>query len=76
MSGSEIDWQGRRTLHSWLCVRCFRAVPATTGERYCINDGTWLLEACPLCNTPITSAYARFCAVYSLEFFLVKEARI
>jgi hypothetical protein len=68
MSGSEIDWEGRKALRYRLCVRCFRAVPATTSERYCINDGTPMLEACPLCSTPITSPYARFCAACGLEF--------
>ena len=68
MSGSQINWEGRKTLRFRLCVRCFRAVPATTNERYCINDGTPMLEACPLCSTPITSPYARFCAACGLEF--------
>ena len=44
-----------------LCPRCARAVPHTSGERYCANDGTRLLEVCPHCGSPITSPYARFC---------------
>lgn len=44
-----------------LCPRCARAVPAGSGERYCVNDGTELLSACPWCAAPITSPYARFC---------------
>ncbi|PYE53909.1 zinc ribbon domain-containing protein [Deinococcus yavapaiensis] len=44
-----------------LCPRCLRAVPATSGERYCVNDGVRLLEACPRCGAPIASPYARFC---------------
>jgi predicted amidophosphoribosyltransferase len=68
MPGSEIDWEARRTLHFRLCLCCFRAVPATTSEQYCINDGTPMLEACPSCATPITSPYARFCAACGLEF--------
>ena len=68
MPGSEIDWEGRRTLRYRLCVRCFRAVPASSDERYCINDGIPMLEACPLCSKPITSPYARFCAACGLEF--------
>ncbi|CAM3831494.1 zinc ribbon domain-containing protein [Deinococcus frigens] len=44
-----------------LCPRCARAVPATSGERYCANDGTRLMDACPQCRAPITSPYARFC---------------
>lgn len=68
MSGSEIDWGGRKALRYRLCVRCFRAVPASSRECYCINDGTAMLETCPLCSTPITSPYARFCAACGLEF--------
>jgi hypothetical protein len=68
MSGSEIDWDGKRKLRYRLCVRCFRAVPARSNEHYCINDGTPMLEACPLCGTAITSPYAKFCAACGLEF--------
>jgi hypothetical protein len=68
MPGSEMDWEARTALRFRLCVRCFRAVPATTSERYCINDGSPMLEACPSCDTPITSPYARYCAVCGLEF--------
>jgi hypothetical protein len=68
MPGAEIDWEARKTLHFRLCVRCFRAVPATTSEQYCINDGTPMLEGCPSCGTPITSPYARYCAACGLEF--------
>jgi predicted amidophosphoribosyltransferase len=68
MPGSGIDQEGRRALRYRLCVRCFRAVPATLDERYCINDGTPMLEACPSCGTPITSPYTRFCAACGLEF--------
>jgi hypothetical protein len=75
MPGSEIDWEGRKALRYRLCVHCFRAVPVSSSERYCINDGTWLLEACPLCSTPITSPYARFCAACGLEFGLTIDSR-
>lgn len=51
-----------------LCPRCARAVPARSSERYCINDGTWLLERCPLCGAAITSPYTRFCAACGLGF--------
>lgn len=44
-----------------LCPHCFRAVPAASGERYCANDGTQLLDACPHCGAPITSPYAQHC---------------
>lgn len=44
-----------------LCPRCLRAVPTTSGERYCANDGIRLLDTCAQCGAPITSPYARFC---------------
>lgn len=68
MPGAEIDWKARKTLRFRLCMRCFRAVPASTSEQYCINDGTPMLEGCPSCGTPITSPYARYCASCGLEF--------
>jgi predicted amidophosphoribosyltransferase len=43
-------------------------VPATSKERYCINDGEKLLEHCPACHAAITSPYTRFCAGCGLEF--------
>ncbi|WP_309571028.1 zinc ribbon domain-containing protein [Deinococcus sp.] len=45
-----------------LCPRCLRAVPGTSGERYCVNDGTRLLDSCPACGAAITSPYARHCS--------------
>ena len=45
-----------------LCPCCSRAVPASSSERYCVNDGTWLTDACPLCCAPIVSPYACYCA--------------
>ncbi len=50
-----------------LCPRCARAVPASSKERYCINDGEKLLEECPSCQAAITSPYTRFCAGCGLE---------
>ena len=44
-----------------LCPQCTRAVPASAGEAFCINDGTRLLTACPACTHPITSPYALHC---------------
>ena len=58
----------RYELRYRLCPSCARAVPATSSERYCINDGTWLLEACPLCDAPIFSPYAKHCAACGLAF--------
>jgi hypothetical protein len=71
MEGFE-DWDQRGVRYR-LCPRCARAVPATSRERYCINDGTWLLERCPLCATPITSPYACYCATCGLEFATLEE---
>ena len=45
-----------------LCPLCARAVPITSFEHYCINDGTPLLEQCPKCQTAIYSPYTRNCA--------------
>jgi hypothetical protein len=44
-----------------LCPRCLRAVPRSTGERHCLNDGARLVAACPACAAGIPSPYARFC---------------
>jgi hypothetical protein len=58
-----------------LCPHCARAVPAYSSERYCINDGTWLLEACPVCAAPISSPYARYCGTCGLEFVTLGPQR-
>ena len=50
-----------------ICPRCARAVPLRSRERYCINDGRWMLEECPRCGAGITSPYARFCGECGLE---------
>ena len=53
--------QTEGTLAYRLCPVCGRAVPLDSSERYCINDGAWLLGGCPLCGTPIGSPYAHYC---------------
>ena len=68
------DSEDEPRLRYRLCPCCFRAVPAKSGERYCINDGTWMLEQCPLCSAGITSPYAHFCATCGLEFVVVIES--
>ncbi len=75
MSGSEIDGEDPSPVRFRLCVRCFRAVPASSNERYCINDGTQMLEQCPMCKTPISSPYARFCAGCGFEFGLANSGQ-
>ena len=45
----------------YLCPTCLRATPADVGEAFCPNDGTRMLVACPACDTPLTSPYARYC---------------
>lgn len=75
MTGSEIGRESTKTLRYHLCLRCFRAVPATSNERYCINDGTHLLEACARCGATISSPYARFCAACGLEFASTTKAK-
>ncbi len=51
-----------------VCPKCARAVPLVSGEKFCSNDGEKLLEACPKCNSPITSPYARFCSSCGQDF--------
>jgi Double zinc ribbon len=69
MSGTEAGDEGGGSggpgdsvLSYRLCPRCSRAVPAHSAERYCVNDGTRLLDACPVCGAAITSPYSRYCA--------------
>lgn len=44
-----------------LCPACGRAVPIRVLEHHCPNDGSPMLQACPACQAPITSPYARYC---------------
>jgi hypothetical protein len=55
-----------------VCPRCFRAVPAISGECYCSNDGSQLLTACPHCQAAIVSPYARFCTTCGKSLALAK----
>ena len=74
MSKDTNDTTVDRTLRYRLCPKCARAVPASSGERYCINDGTHMLERCPVCDTSIGSPHARFCGACGLEFTTVEVA--
>jgi hypothetical protein len=51
-----------------LCPECFRATPAQAKERYCPNDGSRLLEACPQCSASISSPHAQFCSQCGYHF--------
>ncbi len=51
-----------------ICPLCARAVPMTSTEHHCINDGTKLLEACPRCQTSIHSPYTLHCGSCGFEF--------
>lgn len=44
-----------------LCPHCMRATPSAAEERYCPNDGTAMLSACPACGAPILSPYGSYC---------------
>jgi hypothetical protein len=68
---SEVE---QRRLRYRLCPKCYRAVPTRSGERYCINDGTWMLECCPLCGAGIGSPYAHFCSTCGLKFVEVENS--
>ena len=50
-----------------LCPVCLRAVPLTSSEQFCVNDGTRLLDACPRCQAAFASPYTRFCAGCGLD---------
>lgn len=45
-----------------ICPRCLRAVPASSRERHCINDGIRLLERCQNCGERIRNPLARHCS--------------
>jgi hypothetical protein len=53
--------------HYRLCPHCCRAVTASSGERYCINDGAPMLSGCPACGAPIVSPYTRYCGSCGAE---------
>ena len=53
-----------------LCPKCQRTLPAASKERYCPNDGSRMLTACPHCNAAITSPYSRFCTACGEKLFV------
>jgi hypothetical protein len=56
-----------------LCPRCGRAVPASSDEGHCINDGEMLLKSCPVCDSGIMHPYAKHCSNCGYEFALTKQ---
>jgi ribosomal protein L37E len=62
-----------QTMGFKLCPRCGRAVPVSSDERHCINDGEVLLTTCPICATAITHPYAKHCSSCGYEFALVSR---
>jgi NMD protein affecting ribosome stability and mRNA decay len=62
MNAFESNTENHESPNYRLCPRCTRTVHASSYEHYCINDGSRMLEACPVCGTQITSPYARYCA--------------
>jgi DNA-directed RNA polymerase subunit RPC12/RpoP len=56
-----------------LCPRCGRAVPASSNEKHCINDGEPLLVQCPACTTRIAHPYAKHCSRCGYEFALASQ---
>jgi formate dehydrogenase maturation protein FdhE len=55
-----------------LCPRCGRAIPASSEEAFCINDGVRLLKTCPQCDTRILHPYAKHCSNCGTAFSLGK----
>ena len=60
-TSSEINTEDHERPNYRLCPRCTRTVHASSNEQYCINDGSRMLEGCPVCGTKIGSPYARYC---------------
>jgi hypothetical protein len=58
----------RTPLRFRLCLECARAVPVHSGELFCVNDGSKLIESCPRCSAGITSPEARFCPSCGFEY--------
>jgi hypothetical protein len=67
MNVFETDVEDHESPNYRLCPRCMRTVHASSNEHYCINDGSRMLEACPVCSTKIGSPYARYCATCGCE---------
>lgn len=64
-----------QSLHYRICPCCTRAVPVESGEKYCINDGTAMLEQCRTCQAPILSPYAQNCFQCGLAFEFLPVAK-
>jgi hypothetical protein len=51
-----------------ICPTCERSASAENDERFCVKDGTKMLEACSHCQAPIKVADAKFCAACGLPY--------
>jgi hypothetical protein len=51
-----------------ICPACERSASAESDERFCVNDGTKMLEACSHCQALIKVAGAKFCAACGLPY--------
>jgi predicted amidophosphoribosyltransferase len=65
--------RSKTQLSYYLCPRCQRAVPAASGESYCVNDGAPLLQACNHCGAAITSPYSSFCKACGKKLSFIEE---
>lgn len=61
-SGAGERGSAEQPLSYHVCPRCLRATPSAAGEKYCPNDGSPMLTACPRCAQPILAPYGEYCA--------------
>jgi hypothetical protein len=51
-----------------ICPTCERSASFESDERFCVNDGTKMLEECPRCQAQIKVAGAKFCAACGFQY--------
>ena len=51
-----------------LCPTCDRSVNLESDERFCVQDGTKMLESCPRCDAPIRVEGAKFCGACGSKY--------